>query len=187
MNPQEGNRREVVVWKDTVSALDLGYKVSAWFEPILGEKVHLVFMDEACERPVAAQYGKPGDQVSFADGLPLLLTTQQSLKHLEEISGLDLGMARFRPNVVVPGEEPFSENHWRQVRIGDIVFDVTHPCVRCEVTKVDQRTGEKRQDQEPLASLKRILGKGSKVVFGINLIPRDRGVLRVGDRFEVLS
>lgn len=188
LKPAAGPRLMVDVWEDTVDALDLTDLCGDWFQQIFAQPVSLVYMDAIAKRIIKAKYQvQPQDTVSFADGLPLLLATHTSLKYLEEKVGTSLGMARFRPNVVVTGGDPFSENDWKRVRIGSIEFDVTNPCVRCEITKVDQQTGEKWDSTQPLSALTDIRGYKTKAMFGVNLVPRGAGNIHVGDPFEVLA
>jgi uncharacterized protein len=98
-------------------------------------------------------------------------------------------MLRFRPNLVVDGDfSPHAEDQWRKIRIGDAIFDVAKPCVRCVFTTVDPESGERDPYGEPLNTLKtyRRLEKG--ISFGVNLIGRTPGVqIHVGQPLVVLS
>jgi len=96
-------------------------------------------------------------------------------------------MLRFRPNLVVAGSEPHAEDGWKRIRVGEVEFDVVKPCVRCVFTTVDFERGERDPSGEPLRTL---IGyrRGEKgVTFGQNLIPRGRGVVRVGDSVSVIA
>ena len=139
--PAGGQRADVVVWNDSVSAADAGDDAAAWFSQCLSLPCRLVFMDDAASRPVAEEYGEAGDEVSFADGLPLLLATEASLADLNRRLKVPLPMNRFRPNLVIDGDQPWVEESWRSVRVGEVEFQVTHPCLRCVVTTVDQQQG----------------------------------------------
>ena len=70
-------------------------------------------MDEQTERAVDANYARPGDIVSFADGFPLLLISQASLDLLNSKLASPLPMLRFRPNLVVNGTDAHAEDGWR--------------------------------------------------------------------------
>ena len=55
-------------------------------------------------------------------------------------------------------------------------------CARCAVTTVDQDTGMKSEDTEPLRTLARFRRKaGGRIIFGQNLAPRGLGRIAVGD------
>jgi uncharacterized protein YcbX len=185
--PQGGVRQMVHVWNDVVDAALANDEAADWFSQLLGFRCNLAFMDERAQRPVAPQYGRDGDVVSFADALPLLLTTEASLADLNRRMEKPLPMSRFRPNVSIDGRQPWEEDEWKVLRIGDIEFEITHPCVRCVVTTVDQETGEKSRDGEPLKTLATFRRTADGVCFGQNLVPRGTGQISVGDKVEVVS
>lgn len=170
----------VTVWSSTVDASTSPPSADAWFSALLGRAVRLVWLDDPTRRPVNPQHGRPEDRVSFADGYPLLLTTEASLAHLndwitdtvlergEEAAG-PIAMGRFRPNVVVYGAEPFGEDAWKRVRIGSVEFRMSEPCARCVMTTIDPVT--LTRGREPLRTLAKHRRSGNKVLFGANLIP----------------
>jgi uncharacterized protein YcbX len=132
--------------------------------------------------------------VSFADAFPVLVTNTGSLtalnQDIEGHGGAAVPMARFRPNVVIECDEPWAEDEWMQLRVGEVVFDLVKPSDRCIVTTTDQRTGA-RMGKEPLASLARIHRSTDPringVIFGENAVPRELGVISVGDDVEILE
>ena len=87
-----------------------GDAADAWLSEVAGEPVRLVYLDDPTRRRPNPRYSRDGDLVSFADGYPLLLTTESSLAALNELIAAGplaaegpLPMRRFRPNVVVAG------------------------------------------------------------------------------------
>ena len=96
-------------------------------------------------------------------------------------------MQRFRPNVVVTAEEPFAEDQWQRIRIGDAEFEVSWSCARCVLPTVDPATGVKDPNGEPFKTLRSYRRVSGGVMFGQNLIPRRLGEIRVGDRVELLQ
>jgi uncharacterized protein len=179
----------VSVWRSDLSAAAAGPKADDWLSGYLGSPVRLVHLDDPRRRPVDQQYGSPGDTVSFADGYPLLLTSAASLdelgKWLADDGDEPVPMNRFRPSVVVAGTEPWDEDHWRRIGIGDVTFRVVKPCGRCVVTTTDQMTGER--GSQPLKMLGRKRRFGQDLVFGQNLIPDAPGRIRVGDEVTILD
>ena len=180
-----GPRKNARIWKDTVGAIAAGDEADDWFSRYLGFSCHLVYMDDEAIRAVNPQYAADGDVVSFADAFPLLLASSESLNDLNSRLARPLPMNRFRPNLVVSGAEPFAEDRWKRIRIGEVLMDVSKPCARCSVTTVDQNTAER--GNEPLRTLASFRKFDGNVYFGQNLIPRSRGSLRVGDRLEILE
>src|SRR3972149_8537368 len=80
----------------------------------------------------------------------MLLTSSASLNSLNQIltDELDVNpvpMNRFRPNIVVAGDdlEAFDEDYWRRIKIGEMFAYVVRPCKRCAIPYVDQSTGKK--------------------------------------------
>ena len=186
--PTPRNERvRTAVWGSPVSPLLADESANAWLSAFLGSTVRLVHMDAECVRAIDPKYAAPGDAVSFADGFPLLLISQAALDLLNSKLAAPVPMQRFRPNFVVADTEPHAEDGWKRIRIGEVEFDVVKPCVRCVFTTVDFERGERDPSGEPLRTL---IGyrRGEKgVTFGQNLIPRGRGVVRVGDAVSVLA
>ncbi|MFB8776747.1 MOSC domain-containing protein [Streptomyces broussonetiae] len=191
--PAPGVTVPVDVFGTKVEGVAADAAAHAWCSAYLGAEVRLVHMDDpATRRPVDPRYALPGETVSFADGYPLLLASASSLDALNSLiaegeyaSEGPLPMNRFRPNVVVAGTEPWAEDGWSRVAIGDVTFRVARTCGRCVVTTTDQASGER--GREPLRTLGRHRRFGNELVFGQNLVPQSGGTIRVGDPVRVLA
>ncbi len=179
-----GSRSLTRVWGDAVETVTTGDEASRWFSEFLRIPCRLVHLPDNSIRRVDPDYARPEDRVHLADGFPFLLISEESLENLNSRLDESLPMNRFRPNLVVRGVEPFAEDGWRSVRIGDLVFRVAKPCARCAITTVDQATGAK--GKEPLTTLAAFRKVNGEVMFGQNLIHESPGSLRVGDVVEVL-
>jgi uncharacterized protein YcbX len=158
---------------------------SAWFSEYLGAKTSLVYMPDDHERPVNPDRALRGDVVSFADGYPLLLTSEESLAELNRRMPSPIGMLRFRPNIVIDGSSPFVEDTFARVRIGGTTFRGPKGCDRCVVTTIDPETAEAHA--EPLKTLATFRKWDGKVWFGMNLIHDAPGELSVGDAVTPLE
>lgn len=182
-------RVDVVIWRDTVSAAPAAPDADRWISDALGVPCRLVHMaDPETARPVDPEFGAPGDTVSFADGFPLLVTTAASLGDLDRRLGRAVPMSRFRPNLDIDGGAPWDEDGWRRIRVGEVTFKVVKDCARCAVTTVDQETGVRSADNEPirtLAGFRRVAG--GRIIFGQNLVPEHRGTVRVGDEVTAIE
>ncbi len=176
---------EVSVWQDRCQALDAGDAAASWFSEVLGIPVRLVYMPESSRRRVDPTYAANGETVSFADGFPLLLTTQGSLNDLNQRLKTPLSMRRFRPNLVIDGSPAYAEDQWRRIRIGSVDLVVAKACERCIMTTIDPDTG--KAGKEPLATLASYRRRNNKVLFGQNLIHQGQGTITVGDRVEILE
>jgi uncharacterized protein len=180
--PPDGKPMLARVWNDLVEAQTVDD--DSWFSEFLGVSCKLVYLPDESVRQVDPAYAEPGDRVSLADGFPFLLISEASLAILNARLEQPLPMDRFRPNLVVGGCEPFAEDGWRGVRIGQLTFRVVKPCARCTITTVDQESATK--GKEPLRTLARFRRAGNKVLFGQNLIHDETGTLRIGDPVQIL-
>lgn len=174
----------VRIWDDQVTAQTVDPEADAWFSKALGLTCRLVYLPDHSFRPVDPQYGLPGDHVSFADGYPFLIIGESSLSDLNGRLPAPVPMDRFRPNLVFSGGAPYEEEHWKGFRIGDVAFRGAKVCGRCQVTTIDQATGE--TGKEPLRTLAAYRREGNKIKFGLNacLDSPSGGILRVGDSVE---
>ncbi|MBT2979634.1 MOSC domain-containing protein, partial [Vibrio anguillarum] len=97
-------------------------------------------------------------------------------------------MDQFRTNLVVRTDEPFAEDSWKRIRIGEVEFEAVKPCERCILTTVDVNKGAFRPTKEPLRTLLQFrANERGGVFFGQNLVAKNEGMIRVGDSVEVLE
>jgi uncharacterized protein YcbX len=174
----------VSVWDDTVEAVTVSDEANAWLSSQLNKNVRIVMMPESTRRPADPRYAKHGEAVSFADGFPFLLISQGSLDDLNARLPEAIEMKRFRPNFVVAGTGPFSEDSWKSIRIGGLQFDIVKPCARCVLTTINPETGEK--GAEPLKTLASFRNVKNKILFGQNLVGRETGTVREGDEITLM-
>ncbi len=185
-NAPASETRDVVVWKDTCHAHDMGDKAASWISEFLKTEARLVFLPEESIRKVNPDYAtNPENQVGFADGFPFLLISENSLQDLCKRIGRKLRMNRFRPNLVVANCEPYEEDSWKKVQIGEIIFHFVKPCSRCIIPTVDQERAE--SSPEPLATLSRFRKVDGRILFGQNLIHEGTGTIEVGTEVKILE
>jgi uncharacterized protein YcbX len=184
MKPSSKTAIKVQVHDDVTEGISAGEEARKWFSDYLGVSCRVVFMSDDILRPVNPDYGDEGDIVSFADAFPLLLISEPTLDDLNSRLAVSVPMNRFRPNIVIKGCKAYDEDSWKKIRVGEMIFDVVKPCARCITPTIDQATGI--QGKEPLATLSKYRNAGGKVLFGQNIIPENKGTLRVGDAVEIL-
>ena len=189
-----GKTMEVKIWQDFTIAIDQGNTVARWFHRVLqledNKECRLVRQSPQYVRSV-----KTSEPVSLADNYPFMLTATASLEELNQRiveirqqPAQAIPMNRFRPNIVIDTETPFVEDNWREIQIGTVKFWVVKPSSRCIITTIDQKQGEKNEYKEPLSTLgtfRQFSEQG--VMFGENMIPRNRGTIAIGDRLEVIQ
>ncbi len=165
----------------------------AWFSRSLGQPVRLVHSDDPSRRLANPAFARAVVPMAFADGYPLHLTTEESLADLNEWIAAGpladqgpLPMVRFRPNIVVGGAEPWADDGWAAIRIGEGVYRAVKGCARCAIPTTDHETAERFK--EPTATMARMRRWDGQVWFGTNLVCDTPGVtVRVGDEVEVLE
>jgi uncharacterized protein YcbX len=177
----------VDIWKSKgVHAVDQGEEAADWFSDWLGASVRLVHFADGYRRLVSKQYAvNTDDHTGFADGYPILLTSEEGLEDLNSRLESPVPMNRFRPNLVVKGCEPFAEDSWNRIRIGDVELAVVKPCARCEVTTIDKET--LARSKEPLKTLGKYRKQKLGAIFGQNVIPLNEGRIKLGMNVEILS
>ncbi|MHA7131027.1 MOSC domain-containing protein [Algoriphagus namhaensis] len=180
---QEEKFLQVIIWDDEVLAQRVGDHFDQWFSERLGEPVHLVRMPESTHRKVDPRYAHQGESVSFADGMPYLIIGEESLNDLNNRLEQPVPMDRFRPNLVFSGGEPFVEDSWTFIQVGEVPMKVVKPCARCVLTTVDQQTG--KSGKEPLKTLASYRTVGNKVLFGQNVLALESGKVKVGDSIQI--
>jgi uncharacterized protein YcbX len=142
---------KVRVWKDEVSAFDMGNTAAQWFTDFLGQKLRLVRFDPDHRRLSSARWTGGAEALNqFSDGYPLLLASTASLDVLNEklvaAGRAAVGIERFRPNIVLEGVEAHDEDRLGLVRIaaedGEVQLRPVKPCARCPIPNVDPATAE---------------------------------------------
>ncbi|KAF1943474.1 PLP-dependent transferase [Clathrospora elynae] len=122
----------------------------------------------------------PGACVSkpilLANESPILTISRSSLNRLNELIKAEGGKAAqaevFRANIVVaekpdypPGlEDPYAEDDWRYLQIGQQYFEMLGACRRCQMVCIDQQTAER--NQEPFVTLSKTRRFDGRVYFG---------------------
>ncbi|XP_077341919.1 mitochondrial amidoxime reducing component 2-like isoform X2 [Lithobates pipiens] len=129
------------------------------------------------------------DQVAYPDLSPLLLLSDASLEDLNSKLEHKVSIRNFRPNIVVSGCEPFAEDSWKEIQIGEHVrLKQVMPCPRCILTTVDPDTGIINM-KEPLETMRsyRLCDTEDKKVykssplFGQFVRIQKKGMIKVGD------
>lgn len=182
-----GHTFPVQIWgSHGVPAVDQGDETAEWFSEWLDAPVRLVRIADGYKRKVNAEYAvNEDDHTGFADGYPILLIAEESLQDLNSRLDSPLPMNRFRPNLVVKGCEPFAEDGWKRIRIGDVEMAPVKPCARCKVTTIDKET--LATSKEPLKTLGIFRRHELGAIFGMNVIPLNEGRIEVGMSVEILA
>lgn len=191
----------ISVWEWSGAAFDEGSEASTWFSNYLGKPSRLVRFNSISEiRAVDPKYAK-GHKTMFSDQYPFLLISQGSLNTLNELLKEPLSINRFRPNILVDGCDPFSEDLWTVIKLNKLTFQGVKLCSRCKVPTINQENGF--AGVEPTETLMKfrsdhalhLKGKPQgRVYFGQNMVCKEsllaggKGkILKVGDPVYVLE
>ncbi|WP_168426594.1 YcbX family protein [Erwinia amylovora] len=175
------------VWGSAFTALIAPDSINQWLSGFFPRPVQLRWVGPEMTRRVKRFTQVP---LGFADGYPYLLINEASLRDVQQRCPAGIKIEQFRPNLVVSGATAWAEDSWASLKIGNVIFDVAKPCSRCILTTVSTRHGRRHPGGEPLNTLqgfRSALDGSGDIDFGLNLLARNSGVLRVGDRCEVLA
>lgn len=182
--------------------------IADFFTRIVGVPCQLARFPVATSTSPSARHAKPHLTRAYASGIPrpillsnespILTISRSSLNRLNEIikakSGKSASASVFRANIVLaespvypPGsEQPYAEDYWKSMQIGDQMFDFLGGCRRCQMVCVDQLTAEK--NQEPFVTLAKTRRFAGKVLFGVHTchvvdtgVGSQRPTISVGD------
>jgi uncharacterized protein YcbX len=181
----------VRVWKDEVDAWDMGDVAAQWFSDFLGRKLRLARFDPEVKRPSNMKWTGGVEALNqFSDGYPLLVTSEGSLAELNrrlKAAGHDeVGMERFRPNIVLAGLEAHDEDRVDVLRVAaeqEVQLKPVKPCARCPIPDIDAVTAESAPYvSEALRAYRSNEIVNGAVTFGMNAIVLDGfdATLRVG-------
>ena len=183
-----------------VPAADAGHRAAAWFSALVDAPVRLVSMIGACGWRLPGDLDIFEQNAPFSDAAPVLLAAESSLAWLQERASETFAMDRFRPNLVVGGTEPWAEDTWTSMRIGEAEVRGVLPWPRCTIPQIDQATAERHHEPAKVlrrhrwctaaptvrAALRGLLeGNG---LFGVGCsIGPEHATVRLGDELTVLA
>ncbi|BGP16342.1 hypothetical protein JCM10213_004883 [Rhodosporidiobolus nylandii] len=103
-----------------------------------------------------------------------------------------LEIQRFRANILVDGlTEPWEEDGWKEIKVGDEPVEVGFRCARCMLPSVDPNTAVRDKLLPDSVMKDRVVQPLSapKVCFGVLSSPmkKEGGIIRVGDPITVVK
>uniref|UniRef100_A0A2C9KND0 MOSC domain-containing protein n=1 Tax=Biomphalaria glabrata TaxID=6526 RepID=A0A2C9KND0_BIOGL len=182
----------VRIWKHNVEAQFCGQDVSNWLSSALEEDLQLVvYVPGVTQRLSTTKNAIDKDKVSFPDESPYHIITEESLHDLNlripSSENGEITAQNFRPNIVIKGvKSAWDEDNWVSLKIGNkLEMRVLAPCDRCVMTTVDPEECKRRNDEEPLKTLRsfRLFPEVNKTapLFGIFTGVSVENTIRVED------
>ncbi|XP_077437690.1 molybdenum cofactor sulfurase [Vanacampus margaritifer] len=161
---------------DRVETIDCGDEAASWLSDLLGQPCRLIRQSPDFTRHMnrKSDTAVTSSSLSLVNEAQYLMINRTSVELIQKVMSsrqdypeLDTQniISRFRSNFVISGVEPFEEDNWSHLIIGNIRFMVRGQCARCQMVGVDQNTGTKTK--EPLMSLSTY--RDGKVTFGVYL------------------
>ncbi|XP_041969138.1 mitochondrial amidoxime-reducing component 1 [Aricia agestis] len=159
-----GKVEQAKVWGVTVPVFDCGKEVSEWISKLLNrpdESFRLAYYaSQSCRDLRLTSTDKvykftKNDSGAFPDEVSYNLVNEASVQDLNgRLKESTVTHHNFRGNFLLSGAEPYAEDNWKYVKIGDNVFEVIKPCFRCVLTTIDPETGIHNPKTEPIETLK---------------------------------
>jgi uncharacterized protein len=185
-------RMEVQVWGNPVLAEDDGDIAAQWFSDYLGTACRLMHVAPDANR------NKQGSQFGFADSYPLTIESEESLADLNARivagGGEPIDAGQFRSNIRVKGCEPYAEDTWDEITVGNTRIAVVKPVVRCKIPQINQKTAVLGKDPaKTLARYRMRVGtddngkRVNEIVFAQKARQLSTGELSIGDNVLVHS
>jgi uncharacterized protein YcbX len=166
-----GPELPVRVHGDKCVGIDQGKDAGDWATEVIGQTARLVRVPLDSKRLANPTFaGVVRAPMGFADGFPLLVCNQASLDDLNTRLPKPIPMARFRPNIVLTGLDPWAEDRIDTVAVGNLILRLVKPCTRCVIPSVDQDTGLPSTDPLPALKSFRFNRALRGVTFGENAV-----------------
>ncbi|XP_052180112.1 molybdenum cofactor sulfurase [Diospyros lotus] len=161
-------------------------EVNIWFSNAVGRPCTLLrcsgSKDSVCLNN-GKKVGKCRDvetKLNFVNEAQFLLISMESVSDLNNrlCSNVQKGLRgppiplnpmRFRPNLIISGGEPYREDEWSSLKIGNKHFLSLGGCNRCEMINLNPEGEEVQRAREPLATLASYRRVKGKILFGILL------------------
>jgi uncharacterized protein YcbX len=178
-----GDSTIVSIWDCSVECLRAAEVINKWFSSKLEHDVSLVYMPNDTVRTINPNHIVNNEQVSFADGYPLLIIGEGSVRELQSKLKEPISFDRFRPNLVVSSVIAHEEDTWQHFTINQLTYRGIKPCKRCSVITINQQSA--KTSAEPLKTLATYRQFDHHILFGLNVAPPVKGTVSVGDTIEV--
>ncbi|OAD53227.1 MOSC domain-containing protein 1, mitochondrial, partial [Eufriesea mexicana] len=193
-------------WGEPVKCIDCGTEPAEWLSRFLtgtttGLRLGYTMMDRRNVfvppwKKFTDVYQKLRNEDTglFSDLASYMLMTTKSVEQLNEKLERPVPTLQFRPNILVSTQQPFEEDKWEWIKIGErVVIRNVKPCSRCKLVGVNPENGV-MDKEEPLKTLKseqtdpdRISLEGKAPTMGIYCGLYVPGMVKIGDEVFVHS
>lgn len=177
---------ELELFKKPAFGKAVSTDADSWFSELFQEPIRLVRLHTEQLRKVSSKYDLDQEySISFADGFPIHLVSEASVADLNRRLDQPLPASRFRPNMIISGVKAYIEETWKEIQIGECLFDVITATPRCSLITINPEVAVFDPNQEPLRSLSAYKKEGNQINFGVYLIPKRLGTISVNDTLHL--
>nr|XP_023024697.1 mitochondrial amidoxime-reducing component 1-like [Leptinotarsa decemlineata] len=190
---------------EPVFMIDCGAEAAKWISNYLLQEdfgLRLGYNDGSHQRVLIPKFLKELDDYNHrgisrnsaglnSDLTAVMMMTQASVDDVNRrMFSPHVPAESYRPNLLMddPNLEPFEEDNWEWIKVGDVIMKNVSECGRCIMTTIDMETGMRRSDREPLKTMEKYrISKGpvKDPVMGIMLEVFRTGKISVGDTVYV--
>lgn len=186
--PGPAKGTSIKLFRNRVEGIPFEKRADDWISQYLDGEFRLFYIGDLFNGVLPKRGGKDAEVKTFTDSSPIHLINSRTFEYLSSRTPASIGSRNFRPNIVIDGNEPFEEELWGTVNIGQCSFRMQEKTNRCIFTTIDPDTSDKNKDMEPLATLARTRSvMGERPIFGIGLVPLALGEIKVGDAVKVVQ
>lgn len=192
------NTPAVLLYGRPASGLWAGSEAGQWFSDYLHTDVDVVATHPGRPGLIKEQYRLDGvsHNVGFADTFGISIVSEASLRAINQlIENDEVGVDRFRPNIVVDGEDllPFEEDRAHKIKMRDLGGFVVRATKRCKVIDINQQNAVSGVAARRALASRRLTDATNEyrtgLYFGVYaaLEYKPNTFIHKGDRFEILE
>ena len=179
----------VQVWEYRGGAIEVP-TLSEWLSDNLQRRVKVARTTGPWNRMARQNFMVNENPLRAQDGYPVHAVAWEDAAAVFGVLGVEVDPNRFRYQVLLEGLQFRSIHNYARGAINGVRVEQPKPCDRCEVTGIDQNTGEFSRIK-PLAGIVKVGASrwirpdnGNKVhIMGENWLPQGETVIRPGDTF----
>lgn len=172
--------KKIKIWSRTHNVKVAQKDTNSWISDLLRRNVQL-----AMALPGGYQkFNSKGKwNITFPDAYPLSVIGTESIRELNDRSGIEFSIDRFRPNLLLKTRIAHEEDQWQNIICNHLNFQRVKNIPRCRIVATDQRSGE--LGKEPLTTLHKYRNFGNQICFGIYVATDQDGQIHVGQKYTV--
>ncbi|KAK9937512.1 hypothetical protein M0R45_014295 [Rubus argutus] len=181
-NSCNGGREEINLHGQRYEVQVYEKEINIWFSNAVGRPCTLLRYYNLClnKSKSTDMCRRMQSTLNFSNEAQFLLISEESISDLNnriktnvqkgaQGTGGQIDPMRFRPNLVISGGEPYAEDGWRNLKIGNKYFTSLGGCNRCQMINIVLEAGQMWKSNEPLATLASYRREKGKILFGILL------------------